>query len=143
MEFHRGRLIDHVRITVKNIKASRQFYAGVLPVLGIAFDREGKDWFLADELMVIQGKKSAGKIHLALQAKDQETVKRFYDAALATGGKKKSPPGKGEAHPFYFSATVLDPDGNEIEAVCHGPVTRSVASIVFKPSAMALLKGWL
>ena len=143
MEFHRGRLIDHIRITVKSIKASRQFYAGIFSVLGIAFDREGKDWFLADELMVIQGKKSVGKHYIALQAKDQDTVLKFYDAALAAGGKKKSPPGKGEAHPFYFSATVLDPDGNEIEAVCHGPVTRSVASVVFKPSAMALLKGIL
>ena len=143
MEFRRGRLIDHIRITVKSIKASRQFYSAILPVLGISFDREGKDWFLADELMVIQGKKSAGKIHLALQAKDQDTVRRFYDAALAAGGKKKNPPGKGEAHPYYFSATVLDPDGNEIEMVCHGPVTRSVASVVIKPSAMALLKGLL
>lgn len=141
MEFHRGRLIDHIRIVVKSIKASRQFYSGVLPILGVPFDREGKDWFLADELMVIQGKKGGGKIHLALQAKDQDTVVKFYDAALAAGGKKKSPPRKGEAHPYYYSATVLDPDGNEIEAVCHGPVTRSVASVVFKPSAMALLKG--
>jgi catechol 2,3-dioxygenase-like lactoylglutathione lyase family enzyme len=143
MEFHRGRLIDHVRIVVKDIASSRAFYAAVLPVLGISFDREGKDWFLADELMVIQGKKSGGKMHLALQAKDHETVQRFYDAALAAGARKKSPPGKGDAHPFYFFATVLDPDGNAIEAVCHGPVTRSVASVVFKPSALALLKGWL
>jgi predicted lactoylglutathione lyase len=93
--------------------------------------------------MVIQGKKSPGKIYLALQAKDQDTVRSFYEAASAAGGKKKSPPEKGEAHPFYFSATVLDPDGNEIEAVCHGPVTRSTNSVILKPSAMALLKGFL
>lgn len=141
MEFHRGRLIDHIRIPVKSIKASRKFYEGVLRVLGIPLDREGKTWLLVDELMFVQAKKSNVKIHLALQAKDQDTVHRFFEAGLASGGKVKHPPEKGDVHPYYFSATVLDPDGNEIEAVCHGPVRRSAASVVVKPSALALLRG--
>ncbi len=87
-------------------------------------------------------KKRPGRTHIALQAKDNATVDRFYEAALDAGAKKECPPAKGDVHPYYYSATVLDPDGNAIEAVCHGPISRSVASIVVKPSAMMLLKSW-
>jgi len=144
MEFHRGRLIDHIRLQSRDIEASRAFYAAVLTVLGLGIEREGDGWFLADELMVVAStaKKRAGRMHIALQAKDNATVDRFYAAALDAGAKKESPPGKGDVHPYYYSATVLDPDGNAIAAVCHGPITRSAASVVVKPSAMKLLKSW-
>jgi catechol 2,3-dioxygenase-like lactoylglutathione lyase family enzyme len=145
MEFHRGRLIDHIRLQVKNLKKSRAFYESVLGVLGVAVERSGEGWFLADELMVMEtkGRKNVGRIHIALQAKDVATVDKFYEAALEAGGKKERPPGKGDVHPYYYSATVLDPDGNAIEAVTHGPISRSAPSVVLKPSAMALLKSWL
>lgn len=144
MEFHRGRLIDHIRLQSRDIEASRAFYDAVLAVLGLKIEREGDGWFLADELMVVAAttKKRAGRMHIALQAKDNATVDKFYEAALDAGAKKESSPAKGDVHTYYYSATVLDPDGNAIEAVCHGPIARSAASVVVKPSAMMLLKSW-
>ncbi|MDX2156049.1 MAG: VOC family protein [Hyphomicrobiaceae bacterium] len=144
MEFHRGRLIDHIRLQSRDIEASREFYGAVLAVLGVKIEREGDGWFLADELMVVATttNKRAGRMHIALQARDNVTVDRFYEAALDAGAKKESPPARGNVHPYYYSATVRDPDGNAIEAVCHGPITRSAASVVVKPSAMKLLRSW-
>ena len=142
MEFHRGRLIDHIRLVAKDIEASRAFYEALLGVLGVAIEREGEGWFLADELLVAEGsRRGTGKIHLALQAKDEATVRAAFAAALETGGKSKAKPAKGDVHPFYYSATVLDPDGNAIEIVTHGPLKRSASSVVVKPSATALLRS--
>ena len=142
MEFHRGRLIDHVNITVQNFKASRKFYRAVLDVLKIPVTREGKDWLIADDLVVIKGTPRATHLHLALQAGDKEIVDRCYAVALKAGGRNKAPPGFREHHTYYYAADVLDPDGNHIEFVNHGPVSRSADAVVVKPSAMALLKSW-
>jgi predicted lactoylglutathione lyase len=61
-------------------------------------------------------------------------VQRFYDAALAAGGRDNGPPGERGYHPGYYAAYVLDPDGNNVEAVFHGPSTRSAASVVVTPA---------
>ena len=73
-------------------------------------------------------------VHLAFQAADQETVRRFYQAALAAGGRDNGKPGERPYHAGYYAAYVLDPDGNNIEAVFHGPAERSAESVVITPS---------
>lgn len=140
VQFHRGRLIDHVLLVVKNLAASRGFYEAVLGTLSVPIEREGDGWFLADELFVREGKPRTGKMHLALQAPNEDIVQDFYEAGLKAGGKKKQAPDyNADIHPYYFSASVADPDGNVIEAVCHGPIQRSADSVTVEPSATALL----
>lgn len=130
MEFHRGRLIDHVQLNVADFWATRKFYAAVLDVLGIQFDAEGDGWFQVDELFVSGGEPKTGRAHIAFQAKDRETVDRFYKAGLTAGGNDNGPPGERNYHPGYYAAFLLDPDGNNIEAVHHGPAERSAESVV-------------
>ena len=67
--------------------------------------------------------KPAAHLHIAFAAPDRATVDRFYEAALAAGGRDNGPPGlRRDYHPNYYGAFVLDPDGTNIEAVCHDPV---------------------
>ena len=70
---------------------------------------------------------------LGFQAPDRETVHSFYKAALAAGGRDTGAPGERHYHPGYYGAFVLDPDGNNIEAVFHGPFERSAPSVVVTP----------
>ena len=70
-----------------------------------------------------------GRHHLAFQAQDRAMVDAFYKAALAHGGKDNGAPGERAYHPGYYAAFVLDPDGNNIEAVFHGDAQRSAASV--------------
>ncbi len=74
------------------------------------------------------------RVHLAFQAPDRATVQAFHRAALAAGGVDNGPPGERAYHPGYYAAFVLDPDGNNIEAVCHGPHHRSAPSVVIRPA---------
>lgn len=130
MEFHRGRLLDHVHLHAKDLQATQRFYAALLDVLGIPYVSD--DWhFNADELWIDAGKQGSS-VHLALQAKDRATVERVYKAGLAAGGKDNGAPGERTYHPGYYAAYLLDPDGNNIEAVYHGPSTRSAPSVVVK-----------
>jgi catechol 2,3-dioxygenase-like lactoylglutathione lyase family enzyme len=134
-ELHRGRLIDHLQLVVRDLRASRRFYEAVFQVLGIPLGGEGPDFFWADELFVssIESKAASGqptgRAHLAFQAKDQATVDRFHAAALSAGGKDNGKPGPRPYHPGYYAAFVIDPDGNNIEVVFHGPANRSDASV--------------
>jgi len=75
------------------------------------------------------GGQRSGRHHLAFQAKDRAMVDHFYQAALANGGKDNGAPGERNYHPGYYAAFVLDPDGNNIEAVYHGEAKRSVESV--------------
>ena len=135
MELHRGRLIDHVQLVVKDLAASKRFYAAAFKVLGIPLAGEGDDYFWADELFIsTKDSKAAqgaltGRHHLAFQAKDQAMVDAFYKAVLAAGGKDNGKPGKRPYHPGYYACFVLDPDGNNIEAVFHGAAERSAESV--------------
>ena len=70
------------------------------------------------------------RVHLAFQAQSREHVDAFHAAALAAGGRDNGGPGERSYHPGYYAAFVLDPDGNNIEAVHHGPLRRSAASVV-------------
>lgn len=118
-ETHAGRLFDHVHLRVANLAASRRFYEAALNSLGLEI-RGGDDWFSGDELFVSADGEPTKDMHLAFQASDHETVQRFYEAALGAGGRDNGAPGERSYHPGYYAAYVLDPDGNNIEAVCHG-----------------------
>ena len=130
MELHRGRLFDHVHLKVRDLEASKRFYRAVLEAVGVPLGGEGAGFFWADELYVSQEPALTAQMHLAFQAQDRETVQRFHAAALAAGGRDNGAPGEREYHPGYYAAFALDPDGNNIEAVFHGPAPRSAASVV-------------
>lgn len=128
-EWHRGRLIDHIQLVVTDFVGSKRFYTAVLEVLGVPLV-EGEGYFFADELFVSPGEPTTGRAHLAFQAADEAMVKRFHEAALAAGGRDNGAPGPRDYHPGYYAAFVLDPEGNNIEAVYHGPAKRSAPSVV-------------
>jgi catechol 2,3-dioxygenase-like lactoylglutathione lyase family enzyme len=131
-ELYRGRLIDHLQLVVRDIEASRRFYTAVFEVLNIPIAGSGDDYFWVDELYVSTADSDAaqgeltGRHHLAFQAKDRAMVDAFHTAALAAGGKDNGAPGeRSQYHPGYYGAFVIDPDGNNIEAVYHGEATLS------------------
>ena len=134
-ELHRGRLIDHIQLVVRDVAASKRFYAAVFEVLGIPIGGEAADYFWADELFVSSAESEAaqgaltGRHHIAFQAKDRAAVEAFYEAGLAHGGRDNGGPGERPYHPGYYAAFLLDPDGNNIEAVFHGEVSRSAPSV--------------
>jgi lactoylglutathione lyase len=130
LTFHRGRLIDHVHLVVRDIEASRRFYTAALSALGIPLGGGDARHFWADELYVSAGEPCTGRVHLAFQADGPEAVRRFHAAALAAGGRDHGAPGERTYHPGYYAAYVLDPDGNSIEAVYHGPAARSADAVV-------------
>jgi len=135
MELHRGRLIDHLQLVVRDMEASRRFYRAVLDTIGIPVAGEGPDLLWADELFISTADSEAaagqltGRHHLAFQARDRATVDAFHRAALAAGGTDNGAPGERPYHPGYYGAFVLDPDGNNIEVVYHGPADYSAASV--------------
>ena len=134
-ELHRGRLVDHIQLVVKDLGASKRFYQAVFKVLDIPFGGEAEDYFWADELFVSsQHSKAAsgaltGRVHLAFQGKSRAAVDAFYTAALAAGGKDNGKPGERPYHPGYYAAFALDPDGNNIEVVFHGAAKKSAESV--------------
>jgi catechol 2,3-dioxygenase-like lactoylglutathione lyase family enzyme len=133
-ELHRGRLIDHLQLVVRDLGASRRFYEAVFKLLDIPIGGSGDTYFWAELFVSTADSKAAqgeltGRVHLAFQAKDRASVDAFHQAALASGGKDHGAPGERPYHPGYYAAFVLDPDGNNIEAVYHGEARRSAASV--------------
>ena len=134
-ELYRGRLIDHIQLVVRDIGASKRFYKAVFGVLNIPLGGEADDHIWADELFISSKESDAalgqltGRAHIAFQGKDRETVECFHKAAIAAGGKDYGAPGERKYHPGYYGAFVLDPDGNNIEVVFHGPATKSAESV--------------
>jgi catechol 2,3-dioxygenase-like lactoylglutathione lyase family enzyme len=134
-ELHRGRLIDHIQLVVRDLPASRRFYEAVFDVLKVPMAGSGEDYFWADELFVSTKESEAaagqltGRHHLAFQAQDRAMVDAFHKTALAAGGTDNGGPGERQYHPGYYGAFVLDPDGNNIEAVYHGEAKRSAPSV--------------
>ncbi|BAK67866.1 conserved hypothetical protein [Sphingobium sp. SYK-6] len=136
MELHRGRLIDHLQLVVADLAASRRFYEAILKVLNIPVESNSPHDFWADELFVSgpDGPEAAGVLtgrhHLAFQAADRAMVDAFYAAGLEAGGRDNGAPGvRARYHPGYYGAFLLDPDGNNIEAVYHGEAGRSAPSV--------------
>ncbi len=134
MLFHRGRLLDHVHLRVSDLEASKAFYAAALEAVGRSIGMEGPGFFASDELFVSADGEPTTGLHLAFQAPDRETVHRFHEAVLAAGGRDNGGPGERSYHVGYYSAYALDPDGNNVEAVFHGPTRRSAASVEVAPA---------
>jgi catechol 2,3-dioxygenase-like lactoylglutathione lyase family enzyme len=134
-ELHRGRLIDHIQLVVRDLSAAQTFYTAIFDILKIPMGDTGDGFFWADELFVsTRDSKAAqgvltGRHHLAFQAQSRLMVDAFYKVALANGGKGNGAPGERAYHPGYYAAFVLDPDGNNIEAVYHGEANRSAPSV--------------
>ena len=122
-------MIDHVGINVSDYEASKAFYTHALAPLGYSlmmepmegiggFGRDGNpDFWIAGVR-----EPTTHNVHVALRVPDRDTVEAFHAAALEAGGTDNGPPGVREHyHPNYYGAFVLDPDGNNVEAVCHKP----------------------
>jgi len=130
-------MLDHIGFTVSHLERSVTFYKAALAPLGIALLYEitpeqsgaeghagfgdvggdGRAYFWLGT-----GKSKSGRTHLAFAAKDRKAVAAFYEAAMKAGGKDNGLPGlRPHYHKDYFGAFVLDPDGHNIEAVCHKP----------------------
>ena len=128
MQLKRGRLIDHLHLRATDLEASRRFYTAILGVLGIEIV-SAPTHFFADELWVDAGV-TPSRVHFAFQVADRAMVERWYAAGLAAGGRDNGAPGERPYHPGYYAAFLLDPDGNNVEAVYHGPGTRSADAVV-------------
>ena len=133
-EYHLGRLLDHAHLRVRDLEASKRFYRAALMALGRELSWESECAFSADELFVSADGAPTAALHLAFQAPDRDTVDRFHELMLATGAADNGRPGERDYHPGYYGAYVLDPDGNNVEAVYHGPVERSARSVVVVPA---------
>lgn len=132
MQLQRGRSVDHVHLHSQKLAQSKLFYKAIATALRledgfVEFD----DHFMLDELWV-DGDLAATPthIHLAFQTADREMVDQFHAAGLIAGGLDNGAPGERPYHPGYYAAFLLDPDGNNIEAVFHGPSRRSAPAVV-------------
>src|SRR4030095_11988711 len=111
------------------------FYKAVFGVLNIPLGGEADDHVWADELFISNKERKAAighltaRVHLAFQGKSREVVDKFHAVAIAAGGKDFGPPGERAYHPGYYRARVLDPDGNTVEVVSHGPAKFSAESV--------------
>ena len=122
-------MLDHVTIGVSDIGRSKTFYDRALRPLGIErlhADGETFAGYGADRKAFfwigVRNTPQTG-VHIAFATRDRDTVDAFYAEALAAGGKDNGPPGpRPHYHPDYYGAFILDPDGHNIEAVCHMPV---------------------
>ena len=119
------RVLDHVGLAVSDLAAARAFYAAALEPLGLGVVMEFPGVMALGlpeqpELWMHQGAPSA-PVHIAFHAADRDRVDAFHAAALQAGGTDNGAPGlRPQYHPGYYGAYVLDPDGNNVEAVHHG-----------------------
>jgi catechol 2,3-dioxygenase-like lactoylglutathione lyase family enzyme len=123
-------MLDHIGLSVADYERAKAFYAAALapldyvlvmevtevgPFAGFGAGGKPDFWFGG-------GAATAPRLHIAFRAKNQATVDAFYKAALAAGATDNGPPGlRPEYHPNYYGAFVIDPDGHNLEAVCHDP----------------------
>ncbi|PHQ79022.1 MAG: glyoxalase/bleomycin resistance/extradiol dioxygenase family protein [Coxiella sp. (in: Bacteria)] len=124
-------MLDHVGITVSDYETSKQFYIKAFEAIGykLLMEVQGCAGFGIDSdqgplatFWIHQGEPATDMMHIAFRTDDRSKVDAFYDAAMAAGGKDHGKPGVREIyHPNYYGAFVLDPDGYNVEAVCHKP----------------------
>ena len=127
-------MFDHIGFPVADFARSRAFYVQALAPLGIAVAKEitvemtGSEAYAGfgrngrPQFWIGTGRKIEGPLHIAFEAQSRDLVKAFYEAALAAGGTDNGGPGlRPRYHVNYYGAYVLDPDGHNIEAVCHLP----------------------
>ncbi|MEP9355177.1 VOC family protein [Xanthobacter sp. KR7-65] len=124
-------MLDHMGIAVRDVGRSRDFYLAVLAPLGYGIVMEahppgGHSYIgfgaMKPEFWIGDAAARTGHLHVAFAAKDRASVDAFHAAALAAGGRDNGPPGlRPDYHPHYYAAFVFDPDGLNVEAVCHLP----------------------
>ena len=119
-------MIDHFEIKVRNLQVSKDFYTSFLAPLGykLAYRSPSLLSFVAANSPHPGGDFWLGKgeqppVHFAFLAEDHEQVQDCYEAGLKAGGKNNGAPDYRSDHPPYYAAFILDPDGNNIEVVCH------------------------
>jgi catechol 2,3-dioxygenase-like lactoylglutathione lyase family enzyme len=119
-------VVDHLTLPVADLERSRAFYAAALAPLGFGSERYGDDeWVFgppgSEDFAIGPGTPPPGGMHLAFAADSTEEFDAFHAAALTAGGRDNGGPGeRARYHPGYYGAYVLDPDGNNVEAVFHG-----------------------
>ena len=117
--------LAHVAVNVTDFEAAKAFYLGALEPLGyrVVYEEPGILAYLADAHGLDFGigrREPVGGAHVAFDCEDRETVDAFHAAALNAGGRDNGPPGlRPHYDANYYAAFVHDPDGNNIEAVCH------------------------
>ena len=122
-------MFDHVKFGVSDFEASRSFYLKALEPRGITIVAEGVPTYGVEmssdnkvSLCLFQTEEKPAHLHLAFVAESRAQVDAFYHAALQAGGKDNGAPGlRPRYHANYYAAFVIDPDGHNIEAVCHAP----------------------
>jgi catechol 2,3-dioxygenase-like lactoylglutathione lyase family enzyme len=120
-------MIDHIAIPVRDIAASKAFYARALAPLGyeVLFEEPSCVGFGIPsklEFFIFQSDSVIEPLHVAFNAANRSLVDSFYASGMATGGRDNGKPALcPEYHPHYYGGFVLDPDGHNIEAVCHNP----------------------
>jgi catechol 2,3-dioxygenase-like lactoylglutathione lyase family enzyme len=117
-------MLDHVTLRVADFAQAASFYDAALAPLGLTRLFGDGETFLgygaSRPFFWIGAGGASGYAHVALAAPDRGTVDAFHAAALAAGGRDNGAPGlRPQYHPGYYGAFVLDPDGHNIEAVCH------------------------
>jgi catechol 2,3-dioxygenase-like lactoylglutathione lyase family enzyme len=120
-------MIDHTGVTVSNVTRSKVFYRAALAPLGYELLLEFEQFAgfgvpPKPDFWIGQGTPNDPAVHVAFRADSRAMVDAFYEAAMAAGGNDNGPPGpRPHYHENYYGAFVLDPDGHNIEAVCHLP----------------------
>jgi len=127
-------MIDHVGITVSDFEKSKLFYSKALASIGYSMLMEitaamtGSKDFAGfgvqpkPDFWIGSGVPNVPPVHIAFRASNRAVVDAFYEAALAAGARDNGAPGiRSHYHPNYYSAFVLDPDGHNVEVVCHDP----------------------
>ncbi len=127
-------MIDHIGLRVHDVASATEFYLRALAPLGIGIVMQvpaaetGGDAYVGlgsgqkPFFWIGKGEGASGPLHIAFAAPSRAAVDAFYRAALGAGGKDNGAPGpRPHYHANYYGAFVLDPDGNNVEAVCHGP----------------------
>jgi len=118
-------ILDHIGLAVRDFGKSATFFRRALAPLGIQTVLEGEGWAMLGKdgrpqfWIGVHGI-PPGPVHIAFAADNREQVREFHRAALASGGRDNGAPGiRAKYHPDYYGAFVFDPDGHNIEAVCH------------------------
>jgi len=120
-------VIDHTGLTVADVASSKAFYRAALGPLGYVLTMEWEQYAgfgvpPKPDFWIGQGKPNVPPIHVAFRAQKRKEVDAFHKAAMAAGGRDNGPPGlRPHYHENYYGAFVLDPDGHNIEVVCHTP----------------------
>ncbi len=120
-------MIDHTGLTVADVASSKAFYRAALGPLGYALIMDWEQYAgfgvpPKPDFWIGQGKPNIPPIHVAFRAQNRKEVDAFHKAAMAAGGRANGPPGlRPHYHENYYGAFVLDPDGHNIEVVCHTP----------------------